>query len=152
MALLTEAEAAQRAAALSRSKEAVIEGEIAPALASLRMRVTAELRPEVDALSAQVTELTLQGAETGTAILTFGVKLTAGQASFARATEAAQAADEAVHAVITRYGPDYEAKVAVLASGDLAKAEGVAARIRAAGAAKYLHCVVARTQRFQCVC
>lgn len=115
VALLTEEQAKVRAAEIATSKVKVIEGEIAPKLADLRMRVTVELQPEVDALSAQLAELAVQSGEASAALTEAAAKGDASQKKFAEADGHAAAAQNVAAEISSKYGPDYERQAGELA-------------------------------------
>lgn len=107
-----EAAGHQREAVVSHSKEAVLEAEIAPRLADLRMRVTAELRPEVDALSGQMQALAGVAVETEKAIAETGTELGGARDDIGGAIATLITADRQAADINARLGPEYVVKVA----------------------------------------
>jgi hypothetical protein len=105
------AEEHQRTAVVSESKEAVLAGEMAPKLADLRMRVTAELRPEVDAVSRDLSDLTLLHVETGQALADTGSELALAREEIGGTIAALVTADRQASDIRTKYGPEYLAEV-----------------------------------------
>ncbi len=114
-AALTDAQQQRAQSAASHSREDVLVAEIAPKLAELKMRVTAELRPEVDALSAQVAQLSLAAAETDSAIMQTGAKVADGVKQVLAATSEITDAKTAQADIVALLGPSYQGEVAVLA-------------------------------------
>ena len=97
----------QREAVVAISRAEVLAGEIVPKLADLRLRVTVELRPEVDALSVQVQMLSSIGAEAGRAIAETGTELALARDDIGGTIATLITADRQATDINTKYGPDF---------------------------------------------
>ena len=97
----------QREAVVAISRAEVLAGEIGPKLADLRLRVTVELRPEVDALSVQVQTLSSIGAEAGKAIADTGTELALARDDIGGTIATLTKADRQATDINTKYGPDF---------------------------------------------
>lgn len=135
-ASLVDAQSKRAQSAASHSREDVLVAEIAPGLAELKMRVTAELRPEVDALCAQVAQLSLAAAETDAVIVTTGAKIADTVRKVTAATSEIGDAKDAQADIAAKLGPAYQSKTAVLAKRANDAEEGWAASSRALVAAR----------------
>lgn len=80
--------------------------------ADLAMRVTAELRPEVDALADELISLRSQHSTTNAALLDTGNEIGESTVAASEALKAAQAAKQEQEAIRLKHSPEYEAKVA----------------------------------------
>jgi len=103
-----------REATDSRAKETEIVAQLAPKLADLRMRVTVELRPEVDAAIAQLDDLKSQSAITGAALDEGWKRIEAGRTELASSVTDLQGAHTVLDEISGKYGPEYEKAVAAL--------------------------------------
>jgi outer membrane murein-binding lipoprotein Lpp len=97
----------QREAVVAISRAEVLTGEIAPKLADLRLRVTVELRPEVDALAVQVQMLSSIGAEAGKAIADTGTELALARDDIGGTIATLIKADRQATDINTKYGPEF---------------------------------------------
>ena len=97
----------QREAVVAISRAEVLAGEIGPKLADLRLRVTVELRPEVDALSVQVQTLSSIGAEAGKAVADTGTELALARDDIGGTIATLTKADRQATDINTKYGPDF---------------------------------------------
>ena len=97
----------QRGAVVAISRAEVLAGEIGPKLADLRLRVTVELRPEVDALAVQVQMLSSIGAEAGKAIADAGTELALARDDIGGTIATLITADRQATDINTKYGPDF---------------------------------------------
>jgi hypothetical protein len=97
----------QREAVVAISRAEVLVGEIAPKLADLRLRVTVELRPEVDALAGQVQALSAIGAEAGKAIADTGTELALARDDIGGTIATLITADRQAVDINTKYGPEF---------------------------------------------
>ena len=91
--------------AISRAE--VLAGEIAPKLADLRLLVTVELRPEVDALSAQMQTLSSISAQAGKAVADTGTELALARDDIGGTIATLVTADRQAVDINTKYGPDF---------------------------------------------
>ena len=97
----------QREAVVSISRAEVLAGEIAPKLADLRLLVTVELRPEVDALSAQMQTLSSISAQAGKAVADTGTELALARDDIGGTIATLVTADRQAVDINTKYGPDF---------------------------------------------
>ena len=97
----------QREAVVAISRAEVLTGEIAPKLADLRLRVTVELRPEVDALAVQVQTLSSISAEAGKAVADTGTELALARDDIGGTIATLITADRQATDINTKYGPDF---------------------------------------------
>ena len=97
----------QREAVVSISRAEVLAGEIAPKLADLRLLVTVELRPEVDALSAQMQTLSSISAQAGKAVADTGTELALARDDIGGTIATLITADRQAVDINTKYGPDF---------------------------------------------
>ena len=97
----------QREAVVAISRAEVLAGEIGPKLADLRLRVTVELRPEVDALSVQVQTLSSIGAEAGKAVADTGTELALARDDIGGTIATLTKADRQATDINTKYGPEF---------------------------------------------
>ena len=97
----------QREAVVAISRAEVLAGEIGPKLADLRLRVTVELRPEVDALSVQVQTLSSIGAEAGKAVADTGTELALARDDIGGTIATLTKADRQAADINTKYGPEF---------------------------------------------
>lgn len=80
-------------------------------VADLQMRVTVELRPEVDALASGIAQLRTQHSTTNAALLDTGMEIGESTVAAAEALAAAKQAKAEQEAIRTKHSPEYEAKV-----------------------------------------
>lgn len=113
-AAITAAAKSHQRAASAHAAEVALLGQLAPTVADLAMRVTVELRPEVEELGRKVEELNLHASATGEAQSALGVEILEARSAITDARSESGAALTATKAVEEKYGPDYEAKVAQL--------------------------------------
>ena len=121
----------QREAVVSISRAEVLTGEIAPKLADLRLRVTVELRPEVDALAVQVQMLSSIGAEAGKAIADAGAELALARDDIGGTIATLTKADRQATDINTKYGPEFlkgVERVTADANAEILKQSGQADR------------------------
>ena len=97
----------QREAVVAISRAEVLAGEIAPKLADLRLLVTVELRPEVDALSAQMQTLSSISAQAGKAVADTGTELALARDDIGGTIATLVTADRQAVDINTKYGPDF---------------------------------------------
>ena len=97
----------QREAVVAISRAEVLAGEIAPKLADLRLLVTVELRPEVDALSAQMQTLSSISAQAGKAVADTGTELALARDDIGGTIATLITADRQAVDINTKYGPDF---------------------------------------------
>lgn len=79
--------------------------------ADLAMRVTVELRPEVDALASELISLRAQHSTTNAALLDTGTEIGESTVASAEALKAAKAAQAEQEVIRTKHSPEYEARV-----------------------------------------
>lgn len=79
--------------------------------ADLAMRVTVELRPEVDALASDLISLRAQHSTTNAALLDTGMEIGESTVATAEARRAAQQAKVEQEQIRVKHSPEYEAKV-----------------------------------------
>ena len=80
-------------------------------VADLQMRVTVELRPEVDALASDIAQLRAQRSTTNAALLDTGMEIGESTVAASEALRAAQQAKAEQESIRTKHSPEYEAKV-----------------------------------------
>jgi len=100
-----------RTAAVSNSKAAVLAGEMVPRLADLRTRAPVELRPEIDALAKDVSDVTVLDIETDQALTGARTELDAARNEIGGAIASLITADRQAGDIRTKYGPEYLASV-----------------------------------------
>ena len=121
----------QREAVVAISRAEVLAGEIGPKLADLRLRVTVELRPEVDALSVQVQTLSSIGAEAGKAVADTGTELALARDDIGGTIATLTKADRQATDINTKYGPEFlkgVERVTADANAEILKQSGQADR------------------------
>lgn len=77
----------------------------------LKLRVTVELRPEVDALASDIAQLRAQHSTTNAALFDTGTEIGESTVAATEALRAAQQAKTEQEAIRTKHSPEYEAKV-----------------------------------------
>lgn len=96
------------------SSHKVEENHIADAskkVEDLRLRVTVELRPKVDALASDIAQLRAQHSTTNAALLDTGAEVGEATVATSEAATAAKAAQVEQEAIRVKHSPEYEAKV-----------------------------------------
>jgi len=80
-------------------------------VADLQMRVTVELRPEVDALANDIMQLRAQRSTTNAALLDTGMEVGEATVASAESLAASNVAKAEQEAIRTKHSPEYEGKV-----------------------------------------
>lgn len=80
-------------------------------VADLKLRVTVELRPEVDALAGDLDKLRAQHSTTNAALLDTGTEIGESTVAASEALRSAQQAKAEQEVIRTKHSPEYEAKV-----------------------------------------
>lgn len=77
----------------------------------LQMRVTVELRPQVDALASDIAQLRAQRSTTNAALLDTGMEVGEATVASAESLKSSNAAKAEQEAIRMKHSPEYEAKV-----------------------------------------
>lgn len=109
--LVAHAHARHGEAVASHVAEKVLTHEIAASTESLKLRVTVELRPEVDALAAKVGELEAQASTTDAALSDTGSAVVLAAHELTGAEGKLTVGERAAAEIRTTIGPRYEAQV-----------------------------------------
>lgn len=112
------------AATESHAEETAIVEQLAPKLADLAMRVTAELRPEVDALTEQVKVLRTQDAITAENLAQADTLIAEGRIELSGTITHLQGADTSLADINGRLSPAFAKQVAELAQKANAAEQG----------------------------
>ena len=103
----------------------------------LKLRVTVELRPEVDALASDIAQLRAQRSTTNAALLDTGMEVGEATVASSEAATAAKAAQVEQEQIRVKHSPEYEAKVSEIVAKanatEIAYAKSDAERLKLLG-------------------